>query len=71
MCPTKKPSKLVREFSVSSESRFARSFVRTLVEGAYIEITFVGSLFHIRYIADPLHSLHNLTDTYQNRISIK
>ena len=33
MCPTKKPSKLVREFSASSESRFARSFVRTLVEG--------------------------------------
>ena len=39
MCPTKKPSKLVREFSASSESRFARSFVRTLVEGAYIRPT--------------------------------
>ena len=38
MCPTKKPSKLVREFSASSESRFARSFVRTLVEGAYIVV---------------------------------
>ena len=39
MCPTKKPSKLVREFSASSESRFARSFVRTLVEGADVRMT--------------------------------